>query len=423
MNSQEAKKIVDKFPETPGVYKFLSKKGEILYIGKATSLKDRVKSYFSKDIAFSRGPKILKMIDIANDIKYEKTDSVLEALLLENFLIKKYNPPYNTKEKDDKSYYFVVVTDEDFPRVLMVRGRDILVSNLNQEKLGFKIKTSFGPFPSGGSIKEGLKIIRKIFPFRDRCIPCSENILKNKKCTPCFNRQIGLCPGVCSGEISKNDYIKIIKNIIRFFEGQKNQILKDLNFEMKSFAKSKEFEKAEEIKKKIFAINHIQDIAIIKSKEFDNVKNQEKNDFKIESYDIAHTSGKDVVGVMTVILNGEADKSQYRKFNIKNNPDNNDLKSLKEVLERRLKHFEWVYPNLIVVDGGENQRKIFEKILDSNGIKIPVVSVVKDDRHRAREILGDKKYLKYEKEILLSNEEAHRFAINWHRNKRDKLVD
>lgn len=421
MFSQDNKYLKDKInklPTSSGVYKFLSKTGEILYIGKATNLKDRVKSYFSSDLFESRGPKILKMLELANDIDFEKTDSVLEALLLENFLIKKYSPLYNTKEKDDKSFQFVVITKEDFPRVLLVRGRDILVSKLNKEKLGFDIKESFGPFPSGSSIKEALKIIRKIFPFRDKCIPCQDNVLKAKKCEPCFNRQIGLCPGVCSGEISEKDYGKNIKNIIRFFEGKKTEIVKDLNLDMKNLAKLKEFEKANIVKKQIFSIKHIQDVSLLKEKRFNNI-----NNFRIESYDIAHTSGKDVVGVIVVLTDGQLDKNEYRKFNIKNNPDNNDLKSLKEILERRLSHRDWSMPDLIVVDGGLSQKRVFERLINDFKLKIPVVSVVKDNRHRAREILGDKKYLKFEKEILLSNEEAHRFAINWHRKKRGKLVD
>lgn len=403
MISQDFKKIEKKLPDGSGVYFFISKnkgKDEILYIGKATNLRDRVKSYFSKDITFSRGPKILKMLEISDDIKFEKTDSVLEALLLENFLIKKYQPPYNTKEKDDKSYNFVVITDEDFPRVLLVRGRDILDSKLNGDKLGFKIKESFGPFPSGSSIKDGLKIIRKIFPFRDRCIP---DTIK-----PCFNRQIGLCPGVCTGEISKKEYALIVKNISQFFKGQKKQILKDLQKQMNDFSKLKEFEKASVIKKRIFAVNHIQDVSLVKAPVEDMSES-----FKIESYDISHTSGASVVGVCVVVSNGFPDKSLYKKFKIKKEA-NNDLKCLEEILRRRLNHGEWQLPNLFVVDGGFNQKKLFENILKENSLDIRVVSVVKDEKHNPKDILGIEGLEKYKKDILLSNSEAHRFAVSYH---------
>jgi excinuclease ABC subunit C len=132
-------------------------------------------------------------------------------------------------------------------------------------------------------------------------------------------------------------------------------------------------------------------------------------------------SGKNVVGVMTVIENGEAAPSEYRKFKIKENPGVNDTKALAEVLSRRLAHIEWRFPDLIVVDGGVPQKNVIEKILRENGLEIPAVSVVKDERHKPKEILGDKKWLKYEREILLSNAEAHRYAIKFHTNLRSKI--
>jgi excinuclease ABC subunit C len=276
-----------------------------------------------------------------------------------------------------------------------------LDSKLNGDKLGFKIKESFGPFPFGSNIKDGLKIIRKIFPFRDKCTP---NTIK-----PCFNRQIGLCPGVCTGEISKKEYGLIIKNISQFFKGQKKQILKDLQKQMNVFSKLKEFEKASVIKKRIFAINHIQDVSMIKSQTASG-----DDDFMIESYDISHTSGASVVGVCVVVSNGFPDKSLYKKFKIKKD-ENNDLKCLEEILRRRLKHSEWKLPNLFVVDGGLNQKKLFENILKENGLDIRVVSVVKDEKHNPKDILGLEGLEKYKKDILLSNSEAHRFAISFHR--------
>ncbi len=412
-------KIIDKLPNSPGVYFFIGNKNTILYIGKATDLKSRVKSYFANNLAEARGFKISKMIQLVSNIKFQKTDSVLEALILENYLIKKHQPKYNTKEKDDKSYNFVIITKENFPRILLLRSRDILNKKMKNEIMDFKIEESFGPFPIGSSIKEALKIIRKIFPFRDKCIPFNQ--ISNKNIKPCFNKQLGLCPGVCVGEIEKKEYQKTIKNIIRFFKGQKKDILKDLNKQMKDFVKEMKFEEANKIKKQIFSINHIQDVFLIKNNwnEFLNTESNSEDLFRIESYDISHTSGQNVVGVMVVVENGEINKNEYRKFNIKDNPNNNDLKSLKEVLSRRLLHKEWRFPNLIVVDGGENQKKLFEKIMGENNLKIPVVSVVKDGKHNPREILGGNQFLKYKRDILLSNFEAHRFAISFHRKLRN----
>ena len=428
MKSQEVKKKIAKLPDAPGVYFFRRGKrsrSEILYIGKATSLRDRVRSYFSADIAETRSPMISKMLGQFDDIKFQQTDSVLEALVLEANLIKKYQPEANIKEKDNRSFNFVVITEENFPRVLVVRGRE-LESPERMPLSDFRlraasspgVKYKFGPFPNGSQLKEAMKIVRKMFPYRDKCIPASELKL-NQKIKQCFNRQIGLCPGVCTGEISEKEYAETIKNIILFFESDKKKLIKNLQRQMKNFAKAKEFEKAGKIKKTIFTLNHIQDISLIK----ENVQGLTLHKtFRVESYDIAHMSGQNVVGVMTVVENGEIKKSDYRKFKIQEDPGSNDIKALSEILTRRLSHIEWPTADLIVVDGGIAQKNIMEKVLRENHMQIPVMSVVKDEHHKPKQILGDKKWLKYEREILLSNNEAHRYAISYHKKLRNKIV-
>lgn len=418
-------KSIAKLPDSPGIYLF-KHADKILYIGKATSLKDRVRSYFSKDIAVTRGPLIVKMLSEFDTIDHIKTDSVLEALILEAHLIKKYQPDANVAQKDNKSFNFVVITKEDFPRVLTVRSRELLINN------PYDIAYSFGPFPNGGQLKEALKLVRKLFPYRDKCVPCevltkqgaltkATDSPKATQCRPCFNRQIGLCPGVCSGEISKEEYAERIHNIVLFFEGRKKELLKSLEKQMKAFSNSQEFENANKVKKTLFALNHIQDVSLIKDDFTTNRGLDSIDSFRIESYDIAHMSGQNVVGVMTVVEDGEINKAEYRKFKIKEDPGVNDTKALKEVLERRLGHNEWKFPNLIVVDGGKAQKTAMESVLKKYNQKIPVVSVVKDERHKAREILGDKRYLKYEREIILSNAEAHRYAIGFHKQLRRKI--
>ncbi|KND48329.1 MAG: excinuclease ABC subunit C [Parcubacteria bacterium C7867-003] len=410
IKSQHIKEQLAKLPDNPGVYFFLDKNKKILYIGKATSLKDRVRSYFNKDVINTRSPLISKMLSDFETIDFTKTDSVLEALILEAHLIKKHQPEANIKEKDNKSFNFVVITKEDFPRVLILRGRELLNNHfLNENK--YDISYSFGPFPNGTQLKEALKIVRKMFPFRDKCEPQSGK--------PCFNRQIGLCPGVCSGEISKEGYAEQIENIKLFFEGNKKQLLKNLEKQMKGFAKEKKFEEANITKRTLFTLNHIQDVSLIKEDKL--LADDSGANFRIESYDIAHMSGQNVVGVMTVVEDGEIKKGDYRKFKIKDDPGVNDTKALGEVLARRLGHIEWRFPDLIVVDGGVAQKNIIQKILKQNNVDIPVVSVVKDERHRPKEILGDKKWLKFEREILLSNAEAHRYGIAFHKQLRGKI--
>ncbi len=184
-------------PDKPGVYFFL-KNNKILYIGKATSLKDRTKSYFGKDLINTRGPLILDMVFKADEVRWETTDSVLEAIILEVNLIKKHQPYYNTKEKDDKSFNYVCITKEKLPKVVIVRGRELqnlTTSNFSplrpslstkRDPRGQKIQSSsvFGPYTNGLQLKEAVKIIRRIFPFMDEK---SKNYLE-------FYKQIDLVP-------------------------------------------------------------------------------------------------------------------------------------------------------------------------------------------------------------------------------------
>ncbi len=380
-------------------------------MGKATSLKERVKSYFSKDIFVSRGPKIVKMLEEAVKVEYKATDSVLEALILEANEIKTHQPVANSRDKDDKSYNYVVITDEEFPRIILRRGRELIAKDnpLSTGAAKDNPLHMFGPFPHGGELREALKIIRRIFPYRD------EKCKLTPKLKPCFNAQIGLCPGPCGGWITPQAYRKIIRHIALFFEGKKETLLKDLEREMKSFAKAREFEKAEVVKRQLFALDHIQDVALIKQ-DLQTASSHLETGFRIEAYDIAHLSGQNVVGVMTVVEDGETNKSQYRKFKIKADK-NDDVKNLKEVLTRRFNHPEWPMPALIAVDGGPAQLNAAVELIATLNLPIEVVSVLKDARHKAKAVLNLKEK-SHEKAILLANAEAHRFAIGYHRKLR-----
>lgn len=383
-------------PELPGVYYF--KKGDnILYIGRATSLRDRVKSYFSDDLIHTRGPLLIDMVTTADHIEWKETDSVLEAIILEANEIKKYKPYFNTKEKDDKSFYFIVMTDEDFPAILLIRER-----NLEKEKY----KKVFGPFPHGGTLQQALKIIRKIFPYRDKCVPLSGK--------PCFNAQIGLCPGVCAGKMSKADYAKTIKHITLFLEGKKETLIRSLEKEMLEYAESQQFEKAEEVKRTLFALTHVHDMSLIREESM-----VPKTGFRIEAYDVAHLGGKNAAGVMVVAYDDDMDRSSYRKFRIRHGEGPHEVVSLTEVLKRRLNHPEWPLPDLIVVDGNDIQRNTALSVVGS----IPVVSVVKNERHKPKAIIGDPAIIeKYQKAILLANSEAHRFSLQYHRLLRSRMI-
>ncbi len=396
-------------PEMPGVYFFLDEKECILYIGKATILSDRVKSYFGDDLDVTRGPKLVLMRERAKQIAWRPLDSVLEALLLEGQLIKQFQPIYNTDAKDDKSYNFLVITDEAYPRVLIVREKDIVSGKIN-----FKLKEQFGPYPRGGALQTALKIVRQIFPFRDKCVPYAELSEEQKlKAKPCFHAQIGLCPGVCSGTVSKAEYRKQIRRISLFFSGKKADLVKRLEREMHAAAKVLEFERANTIKKLLFDLGHIRDVALMKA------DREESSAARIEAYDVAHLAGEATVGVMTVVQHAITKKSEYRLFKLRGEHGGNDLSALEEILTRRLAHKEWTLPELIVVDGALLQSDVAARVLKRQKLSIPIVGVVKNEKHQPKKVIGPRSLVKrFENDILLANAEAHRFAISFHRKKK-----
>lgn len=389
-------------PNSPGVYFFKQGK-DILYIGKATNLNQRTRSYFNPKLMEMRGPLIVKMVDESTTIEFRETDSALEALLLESSLIKKHQPPYNSREKDDKSYNYVVITDEDFPRVFPVRKRQLDILRGKKEKL----LHVFGPFPQGQLLHEALNIIRKIFPFygkKGRGSYAHE-----------FYQQLGLEPNSANESSLKERYQENIAYIAMFFEGKKRSIIQHLKKRMMMYADALEFEKAQSVKFQINALEYIKDIALMKR---DFELGTEREFVRIEAYDIAHHQGDAMIGVMVVHNGFEIDSSEHRLFIIRSVDTSNDTAALTETLTRRLKHTQWTYPNIIVVDGGTAQKRVMEKVLREHDLVIPVVSVVKDDKHKAKGIMGQKKIVeKYTKEIIAINAESHRFAINAHKRK------
>ena len=315
MKKEELKKL--KIADRPGVYIFRKGKN-ICYVGKATSLRNRVRSYFGKDLIATRGPLLVDMVFQADKVECRSTESVLEALILEAELIRKYKPWYNTKEKDDKSFNYVGITKERTPRVITVRGKELKeqenFSRLTLPRVrGGTYATRnflvpfvriFGPFPHGPQLREAMKIIRRIFPYLDN----------QSKQGYKFYEQIGLAPDVSTKE-GVELYKKNIKNLKLFFEGKKKRILKNLEKDMKKYAKAREFEKAGEMKRQIFALKHINDVALLQGESsLPGRPLLGEGGVRIESYDIAHMSGRNMVGVMTVVENGEAQKSEYRKF-------------------------------------------------------------------------------------------------------------
>lgn len=393
-------------PDTPGVYLFRDSRKRILYVGKATSLRERVRSYFAADLSTTRGERISTMVREARSVSWHETDSVLEALILEAALIKEHQPPANVRERDNKSFNYLVITKEPYPRVLVVRGRELFLTWDTTT-----IAYTFGPFPQGKILKEALGIVRKIFPFRDTCTPHSGK--------PCFNAQLQLCPGVCTGVVTEVEYAQTIQDIVLLFKGKKKELLRRLTCEMRRAAQEELFEYAARIRAQIYALTHIRDIALIKR---DSPESTGGRVLRMEAYDVAHTAGSHTVGVCVAFANGEPDTSGYRKFKI-NSVGNNDAGALRELLERRLAHPEWAYPDLIVVDGGDIQYRVAQEVLAAHQVTIPIVAVVKDEHHRARGFLGEGSMLRmHEITIKAANAEAHRYAVRFHRTRRDKVI-
>lgn len=407
MNRTDLKKL--NLPDEPGVYFFLGKNDKIIYIGKATSLKQRVASYFNGDLLKTRSPLIENMVEEAINVEFSVTDSVLEALLLETNLIRTHKPKFNTKSKDDKSYNHIVITKEKWPRILLVREKD-----LTEKFSRAEIDCHFGPFPSGGLLRDALKIIKKIFQFYDQKKPVYSYKSKLEKGKSEFNRQIGLYP-------DPNDlvtYQQTIRHLKLLFRGKKQTIIKELEKEMITLAKNQEFEKASVVKQKIFALKHIEEISLLKRNLYEN---PHQDMFRIEAYDVAHLGGRNMVGVMVVLNGDELDKAEYRKFKIVGIHKANDKAALKQILERRIEHKSWPLPRLIVVDGNDVQKSTAEEVLHVNNLAITVIAVTKDERHKPVKLLGDREIINHHSDqILLANAEAHRFAINFHRQKQRK---
>src|SRR3989344_3420404 len=378
-----------KLPDKPGVYLFLDKKGNILYVGRATYLKRRVASYF-RNPPTGGDPRIKEMVGLAVKVKHYVTETVLESFILEANLIKKYWPKYNIREKDDRSFVYIVIAKADYPKPIIARGKDL-------EKFPSGSADIFGPYKSLRIAGEILKIARIIFPYS----VCWPNQGK-----PCFHYQIGLCPGICVGAISKKDYRKNINNLVLFLSGEKKRLINKLTKYNPKQAES---------------LKHIKDASLLIRE--DGGGGEKIN--RLEAYDISHFAGKETYGAMAVFSGGEENKNEYRLFKIKSAPANDDLAALRETIERRFRHKEWPTPDLIVIDGGRPQVLAVSRVLRDNNIKTPMLGISKRQNDKLIFPFGTKKSFQElaeaSKNILLrARDEAHRFA-NFARKRRKRM--
>ncbi len=423
-------------PEKPGVYIMKSAEGKVLYIGKAVNLKRRVESYFKKAArlpADRQDSRIEALVRQIKSIDYRITDSAVEALLLEAKLIRRYAPRFNIKEKDDKSFLCVGITKEKFPRVLVVRCRDItekvpapsLTEHLSKRPMrkhegrSVQFSAGFGPFPSSSQLREALKIIRRIFPWNTH----AESSVARR---PCFEYQIQLCPGTCIGEVLGKEYAKTIRNIILFLEGKKDRVLKTLVRDMETASKKMEFEKAASLRGKIFALKHIQDVAFITNdaEQITNNRGYESKvisykSMRIEGYDISNISGDAAVASMVVFVNGKPAKEEYREFRMRS-AGPNDVAMIKETISRRFNHKEWPAPGLVVVDGGAGQIRAAREAIRAHGLRVPVIGIAKGPERKRNDIIGILPKGISRETIIRVRDEAHRFAIAYHKKLRSR---
>lgn len=408
----DMKQKISTFPLTSGVYLMKSASGNVIYIGKAVSLKKRVQSYFRKSkTILSKTDFLVKDI---RDIDFIETASEAEALLLEASLIKKFQPKYNVELRDDKSYPYIVITDDPFPRVMIDRP--------HHKQKGF---IYYGPYVNPRLIREAMTIVRKIFHFRT-CHPFPDK--------ECLDYHIGLCDAPCIGEITKRDYAKNITKVRWILEGKKDSLYKSLRQEMETLTKSQHFEKAAKVRDQLKAIGALysgtRDVNYYKEAEvLQRALQLSRLPERIEAFDISNIMGNQAVGSMVSFFNGKPDKNNYRRFRIKDVKGIDDFRMMAEIVRRRyrrLKNEGRIFPDLIVIDGGKGQLSAAVSQLNELDVQIPVVALAK----RQEEIFLPNK----RSAVVLSKQslglqllqrirdEAHRFAVAYQRSLRTKNV-
>lgn len=406
----DMKNAIKKLPLTSGVYLMRNAGGKVIYVGKAVSLRKRVQSYFRKSRAVD--PKTDLLVAEITRIDHIETASEAEALILEASLIKKYAPKYNIELRDDKSYPFIEITGEPFSRISVERPRR-------------KKKTSryYGPYVKVGLLREALTLLRRIFPFRT-CDPFPSK--------ECLDYHIGLCDAPCIGKISKKGYAKNVRNVRLILEGKKDTLYRKLSKEMEALSAAHKFEKAAVVRDQLRAIGALysgtKDINYYKEAEqLQRALNLPRLPERIETFDISNIMGNQAVGSMAAFLNGKPDKPNYRRFRIKEVKGIDDYKMIAEVIKRRyrrLRNEGLLFPDLIVVDGGKGQLSAALAQLRSLDVDIPVVSLAKREEEvflpRKRDAVRLPQDSLGLKLLQRMRDEAHRFAITYHRKLRTK---
>ena len=413
--NEKLKEKLKALPSLPGVYFHKNAAGEVIYVGKAAVLKNRVRQYFQKS---EKDPKTEALVAEITDTDWTVVDTEMDALFLESEMIKRYKPKWNILLRDDKTVSYVRIDmKSEIPYVSMTRTPE----GDNAEYVG--------PFYAKRTVADALRILRKVFPY----------YIKSYDGKKTLDTDLGLTPGIEVGKSTPKEYKKNLRKLIRYLNGERKQLLKDIEQQMKEAAKAGDFEEAAKLRNQLFGLQDLRKKIVFSSKEFLDISSDqalkqlqkllklEKPPRRIEGYDISHQSGMDVVGSMVVFINGASDRAEYRKFKLRKQ-QNNDTESLREVLSRRLKHTEWEYPDLIILDGGVGQVNAVKDLVG----EIPVIGRNKSGDHNKNakvnivipgegevEINPNSHAAKL---IARIDEESHRFAITYHRLLKRKNV-
>lgn len=380
-------------PKSPGVYFFKDVKGEIIYIGKAAVLKNRVQQYFQS--SRNRDQKTEVLVGEIADVEWQEVDSELDALFLEAELVRRYLPRYNILLRDDKSMVFIRIDyDSDYPTV-----------STTCRPLDDKARY-YGPYMSTQSVKQALKLLRRVFPFATR------KILGQKRAS--LHYHLGLDPGLEEGKTTISEYRTNLRRLMAVITGKRSNIEKELSRDLKKYAKALKFEEAAKYRNQIYALKKLSQQVVFGDTEFlDISKDHALNELAeilgllviprhVEGYDVSHMSGTDVVASMVVFTNGVSDKAQYRKFKTKQNK-NDDFYNIHETIARRLSFqgptletgkrlhnkqnasdgWKRNLPDLVLIDGGKGQLDAAIRARDEAGVKgstfrsIPFIGLAK----------------------------------------------
>jgi excinuclease ABC subunit C len=434
MNETLSKKL-ETLPGDPGVYFHKDAKGEIIYVGKAARLRNRVRQYFQKSRL--RDPKTDALVAEIADTDWMIVESEVEALFLEAEMVRRYMPRYNILLRDDKSMAYIRIDyDTDYPTVSVTR-----------RPLDDGARY-FGPYSSTTAVRQALKVLRRVFPFATR------QVAGQKRAT--LHYHLGLDPGLEEGKTTLEDYRANLRKLMAIIEGKRKTIERELERDMNRAAKATDFEQAAKLRNQLYALHNLAKQVIFSDKEFLDISKDHalselvslltlaKYPMRIEGYDISHMQGTDVVASMVVFTNGVSDKSEYRKFKTKKD-HNNDFYNMNETIKRRLSEKNikaWGKPSMVLIDGGKGQLDAAIRARDEQGCAtLPFVGLAKREEQivihkeksnvtlnqEALHKLGG--YLHESEDFILVNvphntnlvkllqrirDESHRFAVSYH---------